>query len=397
MADEKKPKIDLKARLNRGAANNPPASGSGGSGVVPPPNMAGGLPPPISSPPGLPVGPPPPFAAPSSTPELDPSNPLSAVANVYRPSQAAPAVARPQRIEMDESTVVEARKGGMRQGVIIGGVAAVVTLGIGWVAGGASVRGEARDASRDSARGLATDVATSKASMKQLADKLEAGRVSLLKEHKFPDSLARDLGGINVDFGGDKLAGRRFSGVKPETVKDLTSYITDVTALNEHKTAIIGLLNALQKPLTEQLSAPPGQATLSQIVVITRDQSGPQALLAPLSVPITLNAENVTLPDSFAFVDPLGNGNSKLDRYKSGDISAKPAAIPVVSRTFDKMCPSESNGKAAKLAVQLGTAIDEINGDAKAGGDQQMVQETKAGLLERADLLSDALKKAAEN
>jgi hypothetical protein len=393
VADEKKPKIDLKARLNRGAANNPPSSGGG---VLPPPSTAGGLPPPISSPPGLLVGPPPPFAAPASTPELDPSNPLSAVANVYRPSVAAPAVARPQRIEMDESTVVEARKGGMRQGIIIGGVAALVTLGIGWVAGGASVRGEARDSSRESARGLSKDVADTKVAMKAISDKLEAGRASLLKDHKFPDTLARDLGGINVDFGGDKLAGRRFSGVKPETVKDLTTFITDVTALNEHKTAIIGLLNALQKPLTEQLNAPPNQATLSQIVVITRDQSGPQALLAPLSVPITLNAENVSLPDSFAFADPLGNGNSKLDRYKSGDISAKPAAIPVVSRTFDKLCPSESSGKAAKLAVQLGTALEEINGDAKPSGDQQMVQETKSGLLERADLLSEALKKAAD-
>ena len=157
-------------------------------------------------------------------------------------------------------------------------------------------------------------------------------------------------------------------------MKDLTSYITDVTALNEHKTAIIGLLNALQKPLTEQLSAPPGQADLEPDRGHHPRPERPRKRSSLRSAcPITLNAENVTLPDSFAFADPLGNGNSKLDRYKSGDISAKPAAIPVVSRTFDKMCPSESNGKAAKLAVQLGTAIDEINGDAKAGGDQQMV------------------------
>jgi hypothetical protein len=299
---------------------------------------------------------------------------------------------------MDESTVVEARKGGMKQGMIIGGVAALVTLGIGWVAGGASARGEARESSKESARGLAKDVVTARTQMKTLADKLEAGRVSLLREHKFPDSLARDLGGLNIDFTGDKLAGRRFSGIAPDTVRDLTAFITDATALNEHKDVIVGLLNGLQKPLTEQFNAPPGQAILSQVVVISHDQSGPQALLAQLSTPITLNAENVSLPDSFAFADPLGNGsaNAKLDRYKSGDISAKPAAIPVLPRTFEKLCPSETSGKAAKLAVALGTTIDEINGDAKPSADQQLVKETKPGLLERADHLADELKKAGE-
>ncbi len=395
MADEKKPKIDLKARLNRGAANNPPASGVTGGGL-PPPTVAGGLPPPISSPPGLPIGPPPPFAAPSSTPEIDPSNPLSAVANVYRPSVAAPAVARPQRIEMDESTVVEARKGGMRQGIIIGGVAALVTLGIGWTAGGASARGEARDQSKESARGLAKDVTAAHDQMKALSAKLEAGRNSLLREHKFPADLARELGGINIDFGGDKLAGRRFSGIAPDTVRDLTAFITDATALNEHKDGIVKLLTLLQKPLTDQFNAPQGQATLSQIVIVSKDNSGPQALLAPLTTPITLNAENVTLPDSFAFADPLGNGNAKLDRYKSGDISAKPQAIPVLPRTFEKLCPSESSGKAAQLAVALGTTLDEINGDAKPSADQQLVQETKPGLLERAEHLADELKKAGD-
>src|SRR5438477_7330540 len=96
MADEKKPKIDLKARLGKTQLGGsqapamsptpmPPGMGSrapvpGAPGSAPPPGMSG---PGIPAPPGVPVGPPPPFGgggAAVSSPALDPSNPLAAVA-----------------------------------------------------------------------------------------------------------------------------------------------------------------------------------------------------------------------------------------------------------------------------------------------------------------------------
>src|SRR5688572_29286619 len=97
MADEKKPKIDLKARLGKaavgGATPPPPGAGgipvpqatpspSGGSGnanatganapIAPGSQPKAGLP----VPPGIPVGPPPAFKAHGLA--LDPSNPLAA-------------------------------------------------------------------------------------------------------------------------------------------------------------------------------------------------------------------------------------------------------------------------------------------------------------------------------
>src|SRR5262245_11572072 len=139
MADEKKPKIDLKARLGKAAVGGatPPApggipvpattpiptaaaptgAGGGNAGAIPTPATpkAVGLP----VPPGIPVGPPPAFQSPGLN--LDPSNPLAAAVAqpAKKPSRPAPPP-QPQRIEVDELTVQEARKGARKQGLIAG-------------------------------------------------------------------------------------------------------------------------------------------------------------------------------------------------------------------------------------------------------------------------------------
>ena len=110
MAEEKKPRIDLKARLGKGGGATPPPAGVGGIPApmpAPTPGVPAAMPAPSSSqnprigggglpvPPGIPVGPPPAYTGPA----LDPSNPLAAVA--HRPQSARPAQAQPQaqRIE----------------------------------------------------------------------------------------------------------------------------------------------------------------------------------------------------------------------------------------------------------------------------------------------------------
>ena len=118
--------------------------------------------------------------------------------------------------------------------------------------------------SRSATRSRSPATSPSRAiSSRSIADKVEAGSNSLLKEKKFPDTLAKELGGINVDFDGNKLAGVRFSGFPQETTSTLIEYITSVQTLNDRKTAIIGLLQRLQKPITEQLTA--GQKTTHQL------------------------------------------------------------------------------------------------------------------------------------
>src|SRR6185295_11046763 len=114
MAEDKKPKIDLKARLGKTAVGQAPGPAVPPGVVPPPPNAAGPSPSgrrSVPVPPGVPVGSP--FAAPP-TPVLDPSNPLSAVANPRTPPPPPP----PTRIEVDEASVQEAARGARRTGFL---------------------------------------------------------------------------------------------------------------------------------------------------------------------------------------------------------------------------------------------------------------------------------------
>jgi hypothetical protein len=347
----------------------------------------------IPAPPGIPVGPPGPFAA-ASQPAgaLDPGNPLAAVAVPYRPPPSAPvAPPAPARIEVDEVAVQEARKKAAKTGMVIAFLLGLAGIGVGFVAGGAHEQSNARDKSKHDAADLATDLGKAKETLSKLAEKMDEGRTQL-GAHKFPDQLGKDLGGLNVSFDGTELAGRRFSGFPQDTTAMLVDFITSVQALNDRKDIISGLLAKLQKPLTEQWSAPAGQQSITLVAAVSKDPAGnPSAILAPLTAPITFSKEDVKLPGDFTFSDPLGGGNAKAPRYTGGDILKNPAAIPVVPKTFEKVCPSETAGASAQLAAQIGGFVREIKGEGQANA--EIVTDTKAGLLERADKLITALQK----
>ncbi|AKV02412.1 hypothetical protein AKJ09_09075 [Labilithrix luteola] len=404
MAEEKKPKIDLKARLGKAGGNTaavpvptpapdaipapvaaPSASAVGGA-ASPAPRTG------VPVPPGTPVGPPPAFgnAAPSGT-ALDPSNPLAAaVAGPYRaPAPAAPP--QPQRIEVDEASLQQARKGALKQGVMGGLVAAVVLGVIGYIAGGASETSKGRQRAVTDAKSLSADVTKSREQLKELADKVEAGRNSLLKDRKYPDALVKELGGINIDFDGTKLAGVRFSGFSQDTTSGLIEFITSVQSVNDRKSAVSSLLTKLQKPITEQLSAGQKQ-NINHVVLLggPKDPAGNvYAVLAPLTKPIEVpNPQQVTLPAEFTATNPLTKSNVSAPKYASGNLD-KPAAIYVVPKSVEAACPSETSGQIAQLGTQLTRLINDIRGEASGADDPQ----AKAGLLERADKLVTGLNK----
>ncbi|MBX3201313.1 MAG: hypothetical protein KF894_24470 [Labilithrix sp.] len=413
MADDKKPKIDLKARLGKTAAGGatppPPAAGGGlpmpgpaaaipapagsaGSGsyapsAVPTPgamNPAGGLP----VPPGIPVGPPPAFKSPAMS--LDPSNPLAAAMAQPAPARThAPAPPpQPQRIEVDELTVQEARKGARKQGLMAGIVFGVVLAAVGYIAGGAQETNKGRSQSVAHAKSLAGDVEKARGQLKDLGDKLEAGRDVLAKEKKFPDALARDLSAINVDFDGTKLAGVRFSGFSQETTSGLIEFISNVQATNDRKNALSSLLTKLQKPMTEMLAAqasgkPP---PVTFVVLVDKDSAkNPFAVLAPLQKPIELSA---SMPAEFTATDPRRKANVTAPKLTSLD---KPGAAYVVPQSIDAAFPSETAGQVGQLVSQLSRLLSDVRGEAPAAG--EAISEPKPGLLERADTLVTNLNK----
>jgi hypothetical protein len=406
MADEKKPKIDLKARLGKTAAVPAPAPApvpaitpSGRPMPMPPASVpaparsqppaaygAQGLPVPAGSAGGLPIPTPSPF----QPQRLDPSNPLAAaMAPAYGQQQQrqAPAPAAPQRIEFDDLTVQQASKGGLKKGIMIGVVFAVLLGGVGYTAGGALEQSAGRANAKAGAVDLATNATKARDDLKVLADKMEAGRKQLITDHKFPDTLAADLGAVNVSFDGTQLAGRRFSGFSTDTTRDLVEFITAVQGVNDRKTLIQGLLTQLKAPITEQLKIPEGQIKISYVVAVDRDPGGNVAgFLSRLVDPIVQTGQSISLPPQFKFANPGGGGNTELPPFKNGDIGQKPAAIYIVPKTFDKMCPSATGGQIAQLGAQIGNFINELKGD--TGGDNKdVVTDSKPGLIERADKL----------
>ena len=349
----------------------------------------------IPAPPGVPVGPPGPFAsAPAPAPSgIDASNPLSAVA-AYRPqpiiASAAPAAAR---IEVDEVAVQEARRGARKAGAVMAFILMLAGVGVGFVAGGAHEQSNAREKSQHDAAELATNLGKAKDTLQKLADKMGEG-VTTLQGNKFPDKLATDLGAPNVSFDGSELAGRRFSGFPQDTTAMLVDFITSVQQLNDRKEIIQGLLTKLQKPLTEKLSASPGSGSISLVAAVQKDPSGNvAAFLAPLATPITFTSPaDMKLPAQFTFTDPGGGGNAQAPRYTGGDIGKNAAALPVVPKTFEKVCPSEAQGAATQLTAQIGGFVREIKGEGPVDPNAP-ITDSKAGLLERADKLLTALQK----
>jgi hypothetical protein len=400
MADDKKPKIDLKARLGKQGTSAAPAPTPIPPGIVQtrsqPPIAVGSAPPAAMPLPGVPVGPPPRFAGGGQQAALDPSNPLSAVASPYRPptAQSAPPVAAAaHRIEVDEGLVHEARRGALKRGVMIGVVLAAMTGVVGFAAGGALEQGKAREKSKGDAASLGQDLTKAKDTLSKLADKMDEG-VKTLGSNKFPDKLAGDLGGLNVAFDGSELAGRRFSGFPQDTTAMLVDFISSVQALNDRKELIQSLLTRLQKPMTDQMNAPAGSGAISLIAAVQKDGSGNfTASLGRLATPITYtSSSNITWPPQFTFTDPGGGGgNATAPRYVGGDLAKSPAAIPVATRTFEKICPTEAAGGVAQLVAQIGGFTRDIRGEGPAQPD--VVTDTKAGLLERADKLLLGLQK----
>jgi hypothetical protein len=391
MVEDRKPKIDLKSRLQKmggpGGVTPPPPNvhpGMGGMGPgarsVPPP--AASVPPPS----GMPRA-----GMPSRAPALDPNNPLAALSQPLKPAhQQVPSMAH-QRIEVDEVAVHQARSGGFKRGLMAGMVVGVVFLVLGWVGGNASTQGNARSQGVRDAHDLAADLLKAKDSLGLLSQKLQEGGTTLIGSRKFPAGLAQQLAGLNVDFGGDKLFGRRFSGVPADTTRDLFDFITRVQSLNDKRELVTALLNKLQKPITEELGRPAGQLPISYVAILDKDTGNMGAFLAPLATPIAPDDKN-GVPSELTFINPRASGNVKLPRLQGEKIPKDGAAVTIVPNTFDKLCPVKTHGQIAQLMTSMNSLIGDIEGQkASEGGD--VITETKAGLAETAGKIADALNK----
>jgi hypothetical protein len=324
----------------------------------------------------------------------DPRNPLAAAAHPgFRPAGGVAAPSTPQmqsqRIEVDEGAVHQARSGARKQGVVIGLVLAVGAGAVCWVGGSASQQGAARTQGVHDAHDLAADLTKAKGSLDQLKGKLEDGAKSIVVDRKFPKDLGQTLAGMNVDFGGDKLFGRRFSGVPAETTRQLFDFITRVQGLNDKKDLVVALLAKLQKPIELELSRPERSFPVQYVLVVDKDTPNSGGFIAALSPAIEPGS---SVPNDLTFVNPRGSGNVKLPRLTNEKIPKEGAAITIVPNTFEKVCPSTQRGQMAQLVSSMNSIVGDIAGQ-KAPEGADVITETKPGLGDVALKIADALSK----
>jgi hypothetical protein len=300
-----------------------------------------------------------------------------------------PAPPSTQRIEVDEDAVRRARGGARKQGFIIGLVIAAFAGVVCWTGGKASTIGEARVRGVKDAHDLAPSLLKAKDSLEAIRGKLEEGAKSLIADRKYPVALSQQLAGMTVDFSGDVLFGRRLGPVPAETTRQLFDFITRVQALNTKKDLVVSLLSKLQKPISEEFSRPAGQFPLAYVVVVDKETPSMGAMLAPLVTPIP--PESKTIPNDLKFLNPNGGGNVQLPRLMSEKVPKDGAAVPIVPRTFESVCPSKTKGQVAQLVSSMSSIIDDVVGQKAEAGD--IVTESKPGLSEIASKLAEALNK----
>ncbi len=392
MAEDKKPKIDLKARLGKkdpGATPAPPPTGGvpvpQGAGL-PAPAAGGGLP----IPPGIKVGP---------APALDPSNPLAAaMAPKAEPVRHAPPQ-QPQRIEIDDMVVQEAVKKSRNRGFVVAAIASIIFAGVGYVGGGASQQSQDLTQSKSDAHDIKADIEKSKTQLDAIAKKVDEGKGMLTakdpKDRKFPDKLDTDLGALIVDFDGTKLAGRRFKGMSQDVSKDLFTFVAGVAALNDHKNALKNLLTKLKKPLTDQLAASQSGTHAIAHIVLLGGPSGKDGAgnyvgnIAPLNPAISFTGDWPTIKDDYKAT--FQGANVGVPKYKSGNLD-QPAAVYVSPTSFDAVCPADTKSQAAQLGFKLNDILTEINGEGPAP-EGTVAEDKKPGLKELAERLTKGLEK----
>jgi putative sterol carrier protein len=395
-AEEKKPRIDLKARLGRAQAGvgGPPAPAipamPGRTSSVVPPVGLGSTPPPLgSTPPPMPAGfggasgpgvgvPVPPFG--SSRPAADPFGAPVAASAVPR--------AMPQtiKIELDEETMRAAR-GGKRPSMILGGITLVIGLGVGFMVGGRYSDSKGANIAVQGAQELVGDIEKSQAKIKELTEKIGAA-VKDLKDRKFPEAFANDLGGLSIPFGADKLAGRNIGRFDARTLQMLFSYTNDVEALNDRKDAMRNLFSGQKKAILDALGAAQTPKVGWSLFVQKSPAHGPVGILAAINPSDAFGYKEANWPSRFK----ISNGRELVDteRYAGGDVTSTDKRVVAIPIDPDSVVTAFPNDILSRITGELAKTEAVLAGSGTPGADDE------TGVVKKGDQLLATLKKIGQ-
>lgn len=373
MADDRKPKIDLKARLGKKTV-----AGVGGS-----------VPPPVGIPkPGVPSALPssvipPPFGSSvsgPSAPRVDASDPYASIA-----AHEAPARAEPQAIKIELSDeVLHAQKKGRSRIMVLAAVTAVVGGVLGFALGSGFERGKRQDTALEGANLLAKDVDDANAQIEQLADVLKSAKQKL-SESKYPEEEVSKLGGINIPFDGTNLTNRGIGLFKPQLVNMLIQFSSGTSDANDQKDKLQRVLNGSKAGILDFLA----QSTKPKVrwsLFVDNGPYGPWATMQMLPEPFFVKEEKskdgkpYSWPGKFEFKD--GGKTVSLERYTKGEPMSgdDPKIIPVDPTSQGAVCPS---GVLIQLRQEVGKLEDVLRGDNTPGAERTGLLETGQRLLEQ--------------
>ncbi len=367
MAEEKKPKIDLKSRLGKKTVSAP-----GGPTIPPPVGMLGG---------SVPV---PPFGSSPSQPQrpaVDASNPYSSISADQSSARSEPQAIK---IEMTEE-VVAAQKKGRAKVVVLAAITAMVGGLIGYAFGGGVERGKSAEAAVTGAEELAKEVEDAASKIDELAEVLKSAQ-SKLKDSKFPDEEVQKLGAIDIPFKGANLTGKGIGRFKADIVTMLISFASGAHEANDGKDKIRSLLTGA-KPAIEDLLAQQTTPKVRWGTFLENGPGGPWMSMQPLPTAFLVSKEKEKTykwPDDFKIAQ--GGKTFTLKRYSSGDPTkakaGEPYIIPVNPQTQNAVCPSDL---AVRLQRELRTLEEVLRGDKTPGAERD-------GLIDMGTVLADKLK-----
>jgi hypothetical protein len=393
-AEEKKPKIDLKARLGKGAGGGTPAAVPAASSFssMPPPHIGSAAPQAVGSIPPPQVGsvprgvgqvpggvPAPPFGgggAPAPTESTD----------AFGQRVAAPAVrAAPTtfKIELDAETMAAAQKGGKRA-TILSGITMILGLAVGFAWGGSSANNKGANAALQGAQELITEIDQSQGKIKEMADKI-GGAVKSMKEKKFPTSFSNDLGGLSIPFSPEKLAGRSIGRFDPRTLSMLFSYASDVESLNTRKDALKNLFTGQKKAIEDALGAGTNPKVSWTVFIQKSPAHGPVGVIAAVNPAEAFAYKDAKWPEAFKI--STGRELVQTERFQGGkdpifSTEKKVVAIPLDPDSVSSSFPTDILGR---ITGELAKTEAIMNGT--AGGEEEQ------GIIKKGEQLLIALKK----
>lgn len=281
-----------------------------------------------------------------------------------QPPPAPAMTAAPISFEGDEEFAA-VRRGSRKKIMALAAAAAVAGGILGFAVGGLNEKNKVAEAAVVGAKMLVTEIDAANAAATKLSDVLTSA-ARTLKDGKYPEEQVKELGGINIPFDGNSLAGKNIGRFKPQLVTMLVNYAEAAARANSQKDKIRSVLSFSKAGVEDLLS----QRTDPQVrwgVAVQQGPQGPwgQMLALPAAFPVSGEKGKGSWPSEFEFTE--GKQTATAKRYTSG--GAEGTVIPVAPSSHNAVCPADTMMRLRRELADMQKVLtgDETPGQEKEG------------------------------